>query len=408
MQIKPMIRNNICLNSHPQGCVRMVRNQIELVKKEMASAASVKGTPRLVLVVGCSTGYGLSSRIAAAFGYGAATVGVSFEKAGSDNKPGTPGWYDNLAFDAEAAKAGLASKTLDGDAFSDEIKAQAIVAVKEVAAAAGIPAKIDLVVYSLASPVRVDPKDGSMYRSVIKPIGKTYSGQAMDVVTGKLTIASADPATDEEIAGTVKVMGGEDWALWIEALEKAGLLAPAARTVAYSYIGPEISWGIYKEGTIGRAKEHLEKTAKELTAKLAPTGGRAWVSINKAVVTRSSAVIPVISLYISSLFKVMKSMGLHEGCQEQLIRLYKERLYTAESALDAAKVPIDAAGRIRVDDWEMRDDVQKAVAELMAKITEKNIEKLADVDGFKHDFLETHGFDVAGIDYDADVETARI
>ncbi|MFA6505650.1 MAG: enoyl-ACP reductase FabV [Treponemataceae bacterium] len=408
MQIKPMIRNNICLNSHPQGCVKQVRTQIAQVKKEMAGEASVKGAPKLVLIVGCSTGYGLSSRIGAAFGYGAATVGVSFEKPGSDTKPGTPGWYNNLSFDAEAEKAGLASKTLDGDAFSDQMKADAIAAIKEVAVKAGIPAKIDLVVYSLASPVRVDPKTGAMYRSVIKPIGKSYSGQAMDVVTGKLTVASAEPATEGEIAGTEKVMGGEDWALWIEALDKAGLLAPTARTVAYSYLGPEISWGIYTHGTIGRAKEHLEKTAKELTAKMNKTGGHAWVSINKAVVTRSSAVIPVISLYISSLFRVMKNMKLHEGCQEQLIRLYKEKLYSAKNALDAAKVPVDAVGRIRVDDWEMRDDVQKAVAELMSKITEENIAKLADVAGFRHDFMEVHGFDVAGIDYDADVDPSRI
>lgn len=407
-QIKPMIRNNICLNSHPQGCAALVRGQIEQVKKEMAGAASVAGAPKLVLVVGCSTGYGLASRIGAAFGYGAATVGVSFEKAGTDTKPGTPGWYDNLAFDAEAAKAGLASKTLDGDAFSAEMKDAAVAAVKEVAAKAGIPAKIDLVVYSLASPVRTDPRDGVMYRSVIKPIGKAYSGATMDVVTQKLSSQTAEPATEEEIAGTVKVMGGEDWALWIEALGKAGVLSPAARTVAYSYIGPEVAWGIYTHGTIGRAKEHLEKTAEELNAALGKTGGGAWVSVNKAVVTRSSAVIPVISLYISSLFKVMKQMGLHEGCQEQLVRFYKERLYAPAAALDPAKVPVDSARRIRIDDWEMREDVQKAVADLMARITEDNITELADVAGFRHDFLETHGFDVAGIDYDADVATSGI
>ncbi len=407
-QIKPMIRNNICLNSHPQGCRKLVQTQIEQVKKEMAGCAATKGAPKLVLVVGCSTGYGLSSRIGAAFGYGAATVGVSFEKAGTDTKPGTPGWYDNLAFDAEAAKAGLAAKTLDGDAFSDAMKADVAAAVKEVAAKAGIPAKIDLVVYSLASPVRTDPKTGEMYRSVIKPIGKSYSGATMDVVTQKLSHQTAEAATDEEIAQTVKVMGGEDWALWIEALDKAGVLAPNARTVAYSYIGPEIAWGIYTHGTIGRAKEHLEKTADELQAKLGKTGGGAWVSVNKAVVTRSSAVIPVISLYISSLFKVMKKMGIHEGCQEQLIRFYKERMYSAAAAADAEKVPVDSARRIRIDDWEMRDDVQKAVAELMAKITEENIAELADVAGFRHDFLETHGFDVVGIDYEADVNTAGI
>jgi len=395
-------------NRQCSSCARLVRTQIEQVKKEMAGCAAVKGAPKLALVVGCSTGYGLASRIGAAFGYGAATVGVSFEKAGTDSKPGTPGWYDNLAFDAEAAKSGLAAKTLDGDAFSDAMKADVVAAVKEVAAKAGIPAKIDLVVYSLASPVRTDPKTGEMYRSVIKPIGKSYSGATMDVGTQKLGQQTAEAATEEELAQTVKVMGGEDWALWIQALDEAGVLAPAARTVAYSYIGPEIAWGIYTHGTIGRAKEHLEKTADELQAKLGKAGGGAWVSVNKAVVTRSSAVIPVISLYISSLFKVMKRMGIHEGCQEQLVRFYKERLYSPESATDAKKVPVDSSRRIRIDDWEMRDDVQKAVADLMADITEENIAELADVAGFRHDFLETHGFDVAGVDYEADVDTAGI
>jgi enoyl-[acyl-carrier protein] reductase/trans-2-enoyl-CoA reductase (NAD+) len=387
-----------------------------LVKSRLAAGADAAtarknapaGAPKLVLVVGCSTGYGLASRIGAAFGYGAATVGVSFEKAGTETKPGTPGWYDNLAFDAEAAAAGLASATLDGDAFSDEVKAKAVQAIRDVAAKAGIAAKVDLVVYSLASPVRTDPKDGVLYRSVIKPIGKPYSGYAMDVLTGKLTPATAEPATDEEIASTVKVMGGEDWSRWIDALDAAGVLAPAARTVAYSYIGPELSWGIYKDGTIGRAKEDLEKHAAALRARLAAGGGSAWVSVNKAVVTRSSAVIPIIALYISSLFKVMKERGLHEGCQEQLIRFYTERLYSIDAATDAAKVPVDREGRIRIDDWEMRDDVQKATAELMSRITEENLNELADVAGFRHDFLETHGFDVAGIDYEADVDPSGI
>lgn len=408
MQIKPMIRNNICLNSHPQGCAKVVRDQIAQVRKAMAGAASTPGAPKLVLVVGCSTGYGLASRVGAAFGYGAATVGVSFEKAGTETKPGTPGWYNNLTFDAEASAAGIASRTLDGDAFSAEMKDRAIEAIKEVASRSGIPAKIDLVVYSLASPVRTDPKDGVLYRSVIKPIGSTYSGLAMDVVTQKLSQSSAEPATEEEIANTVKVMGGEDWALWIDALRSAGVLAPKARTVAYSYIGPELSWGIYRDGTIGRAKEHLEKTAKELDAALRSGGGGAWVSINKAVVTRSSAVIPIISLYISSLFKVMKGMGLHEGCQDQLVRFYKERLYAPGASTEVTKVPVDASHRIRIDDWEMREDVQAAVSELMRKITDDNVAALADVAGFRHDFLETHGFDVAGIDYEADVNTAGI
>ncbi len=416
MQIKPMIRNNICLNSHPKGCAAMVHSQIEYVRKTLANGvdaaaarkAAPQGAPKLVLVLGCSTGYGLASRIAAAFGYGAATVGVSYEKPGSETKPGTPGWYDNLAFDAEAKAAGLAAATLDGDAFSDEIKAAAVEAIKKTAAAAGVSATVDLVVYSLASPVRVDPRDGVMYRSVIKPIGATYSGTTMDMLSGKLAVATAEPATDEEIASTVKVMGGEDWALWIEALRDAGVLSPSARTVAYTYLGPELSWAIYKNGTIGRAKEHLERTAKRLDASLRASGGAAWVSVNKALVTRASAVIPIIPLYISSLFKVMKGMGLHEGCIEQLVRLYRDRLYAPGAAVDASKVSVDEAGRIRIDDWEMRPDVQKETATRMKGITEENLFELADVAGFKHDFLEAHGFDVAGVDYEADVDPAGL
>ncbi|QQO11013.1 enoyl-ACP reductase FabV [Breznakiella homolactica] len=410
MVIKPMIRNNICLNSHPKGCAKVVRDLIVYTQKNMAGAGkpAPQGAPKLALIIGCSTGYGLASRIGAAFGYGAATVGISFEKAGSATKPGTPGWYNNMAFDLEAKNAGLVSKTLDGDAFSDEMKAQAIAAVKETAAAAGIEPKIDLIIYSLASPVRTDPRDGVMYRSVIKPIGKAYSGQTIDMLTGKISTATAEPATEEEIANTIKVMGGEDWEIWMDKLGEAGVLAPAVRTVAYTYIGPELSWSIYKNGTIGRAKEDLERAAKAIDAKLSKTGGAAWISVNKALVTRASAVIPIIPFYISCLFKVMKEMNLHEGCIEQLIRLYTQRLYNPESLTDSKKVPVDSEGRIRIDDWEMRDDVQKKTAERMAEITEANIYEKSDIAGFKHDFLEAHGFDVPGIDYDADVDPSTI
>ena len=416
MIISPMIRNNICLNSHPAGCVKVVNEEIAYVTKTLAHgknpadarAQAPAGTPRLALIVGCSTGYGLASRIAAAFGYGTATVGVSYEKAGTSTKPGTPGFYNNQAFDRVAAASGLASETLDGDAFSSDMKTQAIAAIRRVAKAASLPAKIDLVVYSLASPVRVDPVDGTMYRSVIKPIGKPYSGLAMDVLSGQLSPVSVESATEDEIAQTVKVMGGEDWSLWMDALKAADLLSHDVRTVAYSYLGPELSWGIYKDGTIGRAKEHLEKTAKDWNARLRSGGGGAWVSINKALVTRSSAVIPIISLYISSLFKVMKAAGTHEGCIEQLIRLYRDRLYSPASLTDAAKVPVDAEGRIRVDDWEMRPEIQERTQALMGRITEENLNELADVAGFRHDFMETHGFDVAGVDYDADIDPSGL
>jgi enoyl-[acyl-carrier protein] reductase/trans-2-enoyl-CoA reductase (NAD+) len=332
-------------------------------------------------------------------------VGLSFEKAGTETKPGTPGFYNNLAFDTASKKAGIASRTLDCDAFSAEAKALAVNAVKEAAADAGIPAEISLVIYSLASPVRTDPATGVMYKSVIKPIGAPFAGDTIDMLTGKINRVSAESASGDEIAATVKVMGGEDWELWIEALAAAGVLARDARTVAYTYIGPELSWAIYKNGTIGRAKEDLERASRAINKAGA---ARAWVSVNKAVVTRASAVIPIIPFYISCLFKVMKEMKLHEGCIEQIIRLFRERLYSAEAAADAGNVPVDSAGRIRIDDWEMRDDVQKAVAARMAETTEATIYQKTDVAGFKHDFMEAHGFDVDGIDYEADVQTTGL
>jgi enoyl-[acyl-carrier protein] reductase/trans-2-enoyl-CoA reductase (NAD+) len=414
MKLTPMVRNNICLNSHPQGCAKVVRNEIAYVKQHLAGTAP-EGIPKLALILGCSTGYGLASRIAAAFGYGAATVGLSFEKAASATKAGTPGWYNNLTFDTDAAAAGLPFKTLNGDAYSNEMKAEAIAAVKELIAGsnsggAGIPSQIDLVVYSLASPVRTDPRDGVMYKSVIKPIGKAYSGKSVDMLTGKFIYPTAEPAGEDEIAHTIKVMGGEDWELWMDALDRAGLLAPHARTVAYTYIGPELSWAIYKNGTIGRAKKDLERAGRAINAKFAGSypGRRAWISVNKALVTRASAVIPIIPFYVSCLFKVMKEMGLHEGCIEQITRLYRDRLYTSESAKDPAKTPVDGEGRIRIDDWEMRDDVQKEALKRMESATEENIFTVTDIAGFKHDFLEAHGFDVAGIDYEADVDPSGI
>jgi enoyl-[acyl-carrier protein] reductase/trans-2-enoyl-CoA reductase (NAD+) len=399
-----MIRNNICLNSHPKGCARAVQEQIAAVQRALGGKApdrAAGGLPRLILVIGCSTGYGLASRITGAFGYAAATVGVSLEKAASAAKCGTPGWYNNRVFDREAAAAGLPAQTLDGDAFSQAVKAETAAAIRETAAAAGIPPRIDLLVYSLASPVRADPRDGVLYRSVIKPIGQAYQGRTVDMLTGKLSLARSEPASEEEIAHTIKVMGGEDWELWIDALAAEGLLAPSIRSVAYTYIGPELSWAIYKNGAIGRAKEDLERSCRAINQRL-PPGGRAWVSVNKALVTRASAVIPVIPFYVSCLFKVMKEKGLHEGCIEQMIRLYRDRLYTPEAVKDPAKVAVDAGGRIRLDDWEMREDVQRETLERMGRITEENIHTLSDIQGFKHDFLEAHGFDVEGIDYDAD------
>lgn len=402
MVITPMIRNNICLNSHPAGCVKVVENQIEHVKNIFGDTATSKaGLPRLALVAGCSTGYGLASRICAAFGFGAATVGLSFEKAGSEKKPGTPGFYNNLAFEKSARAAGLACETLNTDAFSAEAKTLAAEAVRRVAKNANVPAKIDLLIYSLASPVRTDPKTGIMHKSVIKPIGAAYSGETIDMMTGEISTVSAEAAQEEEIANTIKVMGGEDWELWFDALKAEGLLSENFRTVAYTYIGPRSSWAIYKNGTIGRAKEDLERAAKAINARAGKVC--AFVSVNKAVVTRASAVIPVIPLYISCLFKVMKAKKLHEGCIEQIIRLFRERLYTTEAAKDPSKTECDGEGRIRIDDWEMREDVQSEVAAMM-----KSGAANSDIPGYRHDFLEAHGFDVAGVDYGVEVKTEGI
>jgi enoyl-[acyl-carrier protein] reductase/trans-2-enoyl-CoA reductase (NAD+) len=416
MIIKPMVRNNICINSHPAGCAVSVMRQIEYVKKAFAAPPDA-GAPKLALVIGCSTGYGLASRIAAAFGCGAATVGISFEKPATESKPGTPGFYNNLAFEKNAREAGLAAKTLNGDAFSAAMKDEAVAAIRETSAAAGLPPLVDLVIYSLASPVRTDPSDGVMYKSVIKPIGQSYSGKTIDMMSGKFINAGADPAPEEERRHTIKVMGGEDWELWIDALDRAGVLAPSARTVAYTYIGPQLSWAIYKNGTIGRAKEDLERAAREINKKFAAANSgaagsdpanarRAWVSVNKALVTRASAVIPIIPFYVSSLFKVMKEKGLHEGCIEQITRLYQERLYCA--AADPDKVQVDGEGRIRIDDREMREDVQRETAARMESASEETLQSLTDIAGFRHDFLEAHGFDVPGVDYEADVDPAGI
>ena len=407
MIIKPMIRSNICINAHPIGCAKETERQINyaVAQKAKRNIKSVKEGgkgPATVLVLGCSTGYGLASRIAAAFEYGADTIGVSFEKEGTESRGGTPGWYNNMAFDKAAKKEGLVSITMNADAFSHETRAAVIEEIKKLGKT------VDLVVYSLASPVRVDPDTKEMYKSVIKPIGKVYSGVSVDMMTGKLSQASTEPATEEEIQNTVKVMGGADWALWMDALAKADVLSKGVRTVAYSYIGPELSHAIYRDGTIGAAKKDLEATALKLNEKLSSTlGGAAYVSENKGLVTRSSAVIPIISLYLSIMFKVMKEKGTHEGCIEQMELLCAERLYTGENS--AAGIPeTDSEHRIRIDDWEMADDVQAEVVKRMEAATEENLSQIADMEGYKHDFLTINGFDVEGVDYNADVAKMNV
>ena len=419
--MKAMVRNNICLNAHPKGCKKAVLDQIEYTKKraEARKNGTLSGlderdnngvaAPKNVLVLGCSNGYGLASRITASFAYGADTIGVSFEKAGTEKKWGTPGWYNNLAFDQAAKEANIKSITIDGDAFSNEIKDQVVKAAKENNMI------FDLVVYSLASPVRTDPATGIMHKSVIKPFGNPFVGKTIDPFTKEIKEISAEPATDEEKEATIKVMGGEDWKLWIEKLVAEGLLSEGAITVAYSYIGPEVSKAIYRSGTIGKAKEHLEATAKELDDVLAGVKGSAYVSVNKGLVTRASAVIPIIPFYLTSLYKVMKADGSHEGCIEQINRLFDSRLYgfPCGKALEVAEelgcklndknISVDNENRIRIDDRELSKAVQTKVDELMPKITVENMEEIADLEGYKHDFLATSGFDIEGVDYEEEV-----
>jgi len=402
MIIKPMVRSSICINAHPLGCAKDTDDQIAYVKARKAKRG-IKSRkeggegPGFVLVLGCSTGYGLASRISAAFEYGADTIGVSFEKEGTETRGGTPGWYNNMAFDRAAKKDGLVSVTLNADAYADETRARIIEEAKKQGR------RFDLIIYSLASPVRTDPDTKVMYKSVIKPQGKTYSGKCIDIMTQTLKESSAEPATEEEIASTVKVMGGEDWRRWVKQLAEAGVLAQGCRTVAYSYIGPEQTHQIYRDGTIGMAKKDLEQAGRDIDAQLkASVGGGAYVSVNKGLVTRSSAVIPVISLYLSILFKVMKEKGTHEGCIEQMERLFSERLYTG-AGNSAGTVPTDSEHRIRIDDWEMDPAVQKLCTQRMETISQDTLAAYCDLEGYKHDFLATNGFDVKGIDYDKDV-----
>jgi enoyl-[acyl-carrier protein] reductase/trans-2-enoyl-CoA reductase (NAD+) len=385
MIIEPRMRGFICLTSHPKGCEQNVINQINYVK----SKGSIEG-PKKVLVIGASTGFGLASRITSAFGSNAATIGVFFEKAPSEGKTASPGYYNSLAFEAQAKQAGLYAKSINGDAFSNEVKAQTIDLIK---ADLG---QVDLVIYSLASPVRQHPVTGVLHRSVLKPIGDTFSDKTVDFHTGIVSDVTITPCNEEDIANTVAVMGGEDWQMWTDALLEAGVLADGAMTVAYSYIGPKVTEPVYRKGTIGMAKDHLEATAFKITEDLAKIGGKAFVSVNKALVTQASSAIPVIPLYISLLYKIMKANGSHEGCIEQIQRLFSARLYTNGG------VPVDEKGRIRIDDWEMDDAVQKEVAELWKGATTENLPAIGDLNGYKSDFLNLFGFGLDGVDYAAE------
>ena len=387
MIITPKIRGFICTTAHPDGCAKHVAEQIAVVKKR---GLMVNG-PKKVLVIGSSTGYGLSSRIAAAFGANAATVGVFFEKPSEAERCGTAGWYNSAAFEKEAKSAGLYARSFNGDAFSDAVKAEVIAAIK---ADLG---QVDCVIYSLASPRRTHPTTGEVYKSVLKPIGQIYTNKNLNTTTGVVSDISIEPASGDDVAQTIAVMGGEDWAMWIDALLADGVLADGVQTVSYSYIGPEVTWPIYKNGTIGLAKEDLERTQRELDARLASIKGKAWVSVNKALVTQASSAIPVVPLYISLLYKVMKEAGTHEDTIEQMDRLFRERLYNGQP------LP-DEAGRIRVDDWEMTSAVQTLVGERWAEVNTENLGQLADFEGYQSSFLRLFGFGLSGVDYAAEAD----
>jgi enoyl-[acyl-carrier protein] reductase/trans-2-enoyl-CoA reductase (NAD+) len=387
MIIEPKIRGFICLTTHPKGCEQNVINQINYVKSKNNPSGTKKA-----LIIGASTGFGLASRITSAFGSGAATIGVYFEKPPAPGKPASAGWYNTAAFEKQAHSAGLYAKSLNGDAFSDEIKQKTIDLIK---ADLG---QVDLVIYSLASPRRTNPKTGITHNSVLKPVGEVFTNKTVDFHTGVVSEISINPANEEEIANTVAVMGGEDWQFWIDDLKAAGVLADGAVTVAYSYIGPAVTEKVYRKGTIGRAKDHLEATAKLINDRLKDINGKALVSVNKALVTQASSAIPVIPLYISLLYKIMKAEGIHEGCIEQIQRLFEQRLYTGGT------IPTDAAGRVRVDDLEMREDVQAKVADLWLKATTETLPALGDLKGYRADFMNLFGFEVAGVNYQDDVD----
>ena len=387
MIVAPKIRGFICTTAHPTGCAKHIANQIAVVKNR----GPIANAPKKVLVIGASTGYGLASRIATAFGGGAATIGVFFERGAEVDRTATAGWYNTAAFEREAAAAGLYARSFNGDAFSDELKKTVVEAVKQDLG------QVDCVVYSLASPRRQHPRSGEVFKSVLKPIGQSYSNKNLNTSNGQVNEVSIEPANDEEIAHTIAVMGGEDWEMWMDALQEAGALAPGVRTLAYSYIGPSLTWPIYKNGTIGRAKEDLERAQRAIEDKLAPLGGKAWVSVNKALVTQASSAIPVVPLYISILYKAMKAAGNHEECAEQMDRLFRERLNSSTPA-------VDDAGRIRLDDWEMADELQSLIADRWAKVTTENLGELADFAGYQESFHRLFGFGLAGVDYSADVD----
>jgi len=397
--ITKKVMRNVSLTAHPLGCRQYVQDQIDWVNKHATKTDSplykpVKPNlfPKRVLVLGGSTGYGLSTRIVSAFAGGADTLNVSFERAPSETKTATPGWYNTTAFEARAKEAGLKAKSVFGDAFSNETKKKTAEMIRETLK------QVDLVIYSLASPLRTDPATGVTYRSVLKPIGEAFTALSVDMDSPVVKQATIEPAEDGQAEETAKVMGGEDWILWIDFLLKENLLGPNAMTVAYSYIGPKITYPVYREGTIGLAKEHLEGSAKAITRSLEKINGKAYVSVNKALVTRASAVIPVVPLYMALLYQVMKEKGIHEGCTEQIYRLFSDRLYAVKA------IPTDDEGRIRLDDWEMQEEVQLEVEKRWALQREGEPLQKGDLEGVLKEYDQLHGFGFPSIDYTLDVD----
>lgn len=384
MIIEPKTRGFICITAHPDGCEQNVLNQIQYIQ----SKGTFEG-PKRVLVVGASTGFGLASRITSAYANQAATVGVYFEKPPAEGKTASAGWYNTAAFEKAAHNDGLYAKSINGDAFSNEVKQQTIDLIKKDLG------QIDMVIYSLASPVRTHPDTGVRYKSTLKPIGDVYTNKTVDFHTGEVKEISIEPSSGDDIENTIAVMGGEDWKMWIDALKENELLADGFKTVAYSYIGPKLTEAVYRKGTIGRAKDDLEETAFAISDSLNEVNGKAYVSVNKALVTQSSSAIPVIPLYISLLYKVMKANEVHEGCIEQIQRLYADRLFKDE-------VPTDEAGRIRIDDWEMREDIQAQVAALWEEATTESLPAIGDLNGYKTEFFHLFGFDFDEVDYSKD------
>jgi enoyl-[acyl-carrier protein] reductase/trans-2-enoyl-CoA reductase (NAD+) len=386
MIINPRIRQNICTNAHPLGCTAQVRTQINYVRER----AKIGG-PQKVLVIGASNGYGLAARIVSAFASEAASIGLAFEKPATAKRTATAGWYNIQAFKHEAEKAGLPAWNVNADAFSEETKSEVMAIVKNQLG------RIDFLVYSIAAPRRIDPATGEIFSSVIKPIGTPFTAKTVDFQTGIISEVSAEPASEEQIIHTIKVMGGEDWMLWIDRLLGENLLAPGFQTIAFSYIGSEQTRPLYRDGTIGAAKKDLEQKAEDINRMLAPIGGKALISINKALITRASAVIPAVPLYIALLYRVMKAKKLHEGCIQQIYRLYDDFVFGASAP------KTDAEGRIRLDDWEMRPDVQSEIRTLWQQVDQDNISQLADIKGVREEFLRHHGFAMPGIDYSLDV-----